>query len=528
LRDILAIFLSCHLIVAIDNGLGVSPPMGWRSWNCYGNDVYDSRMRTVIDAMANKSRTVDGVPTSLVDVGYVTCGLDDNWQACGTGIDNSFHDAQGIPLINLNRFPDMKGMCDYAHSNGAKMGWYHNNCDCSENQKWDASYVEAHYNGDVNAIVGYGFDEVKLDGCGEFLNLTNWANLLNATGRPVLIENCHWGGDLPTLDWCPFNFFRTSGDISASWGSWFNNLQTAIKFLDYDNPLSRPGCWAYPDMLEVGNLPDYNQDRAHFGAWVVISAPLILGFDLTDQTKLTQVWDIITNREAISISQTWAGHPGMLVKSWNPSDSPTQTYLWAVSCNAGDATQVGFSYDSTNQAVRTLGGLCMDYSTPGQLIAKKCDGSSNQQIKYYNGSTNELKANNGDCVDINNFQGPVTELWSCNGGCNQQYIFNQDGTVSDTCSPKMCLAARNDSPAGGNLLQLWAKPQPEGVAALVINSDNGGSPHVVDIDLSSLNVTGTVNVRDIWLRKDLGQAAGNFTTDAINGYDSRFYLFTPT
>ena len=26
-----------------------------------------------------------------------------------------------------------------------------------------------------------------------------------------MIENCHWGGDLPTQDWCPFNFFRTSG-----------------------------------------------------------------------------------------------------------------------------------------------------------------------------------------------------------------------------------------------------------------------------------------------------------------------------
>jgi len=67
-------------------------------------------------------------------------------------------------------------------------------------------------------------------------------------------------------------------------------------------------------MLEVGNTASATQDRSHFGAWVVVSAPLILGFDLTDQSKMDRVWDIISNTEAIQVSQTWAGHPGMLVK----------------------------------------------------------------------------------------------------------------------------------------------------------------------------------------------------------------------
>jgi hypothetical protein len=40
-------------------------------------------------------------------------------------------------------------------------------------------------------------DGVKLDGCGAFRNLSVWAELLNKTGRPVLIEDCHWGGDGP-------------------------------------------------------------------------------------------------------------------------------------------------------------------------------------------------------------------------------------------------------------------------------------------------------------------------------------------
>lgn len=53
--------------------------------------------------------------------------------------------------------------------------------------------ITAHMEGDVNAVTEYGFNGIKLDGCGEFMDLDWWAKLLNATGRPILIENCHWG-----------------------------------------------------------------------------------------------------------------------------------------------------------------------------------------------------------------------------------------------------------------------------------------------------------------------------------------------
>ena len=37
--------------------------------------------------------------------------------------------------------------------------------------------------------------------------------------------------------------------------------------------------------------------RAHFGAWCIISSPLILGFDLLDAKLLRAVWPVISNRE---------------------------------------------------------------------------------------------------------------------------------------------------------------------------------------------------------------------------------------
>ena len=76
--------------------------------------------------IANRSRTVGGVPTSLSDIGYDDVGLDDNWQACGSYGPNgySFHDTNGRPVVNQQRFPDFMAMTNYAHSLGLTAGWY--------------------------------------------------------------------------------------------------------------------------------------------------------------------------------------------------------------------------------------------------------------------------------------------------------------------------------------------------------------------------------------------------------------------
>jgi|EP01043_Picozoa_sp_COSAG02_P061142 hypothetical protein len=60
-----------------------------------------------------------------------------------------------------------------------------------------------------------------------------------------------------------------------------------------------------PDMLEVGRVMagDRNWNRAHFGAWVVTSSPLILGMDLQNNTIIDSVIEFVTNPEAIAVNQ---------------------------------------------------------------------------------------------------------------------------------------------------------------------------------------------------------------------------------
>ena len=52
--------------------------------------------------------------------------------------------------------------------------------------------------------------------------------------------------------------YRASTDINSSPDSWFSNLQTIVP--EVTRNLSRPSCWAYPDMLEVGRIMKPGQD----------------------------------------------------------------------------------------------------------------------------------------------------------------------------------------------------------------------------------------------------------------------------
>ena len=358
------ILVSIH---ALDNGYAVSPPMGWRSWNCFALNVNQSLMEDTIRAMAKKRKGV----VSLLDLGYETVGLDDGWQKCGAGVFGGFHDSRGYPIVDKEKFPDMRGMTDLAHSLGIRVGWYHNNCYCKElSCKYQAppcwqgeANISKHYEGDVKALIDFNFDGVKLDGCGQFRNLTRWADMLNATGRKMVIENCHgppfptWPNDTTTpsfldgpcvgdspISECPYSLYRTSSDITSNFESVYSNLLSTRRFASLTTPpLSRPGSWGYPDMLEVARLSTFDQDQTHFGAWAIVSSPLTLGFDVTNDTLLNRVWPIISNEEVIAINQAFVQHPGTLVKTFTVGD--VQVDLWAKPIKKGAIAAFIFSAD---------------------------------------------------------------------------------------------------------------------------------------------------------------------------------------
>lgn len=309
-----------------------TPPMGWRTWNCWESDISQAKIQNAIDAMSAPFPIWNGSSLSLIQLGYTHVGIDENWEKCGAGVNGSFHDAKGRPIFNTDLFPDMSGLVKYAHSKQAYLDWYLNNCaPCDEHQE----NIPANYVGDIQVWNETGFDGTKVDGCGVAISIQAYADQLEAMGKPYLLEQCNdpFPRPTPNSTWCPFHTFRTSTDISPMWESVVYNIQTMLPFLEGDNPISQQNCWPQPDMLEVGNtnppggavarapVLTVNESRAHFGLWAVTSAPLILGHDVTNASMTAAVWDIVSNTEAISVNQVWAGHSGRLVQTSNTSFS---------------------------------------------------------------------------------------------------------------------------------------------------------------------------------------------------------------
>ena len=145
---------------------------------------------------------------------------------------------------------------------------------------------------------------------------------------------------MPTADWCPFHTYRSSTDIAPVYGSFLSNLET-IPPLAAAN-LSTPGCFAYPDMLEVGNyntqhlnVPpmNFSESRTHFGAFAIVSSPLVLGFDVTNATTLDAVWPIIANAEVLAINSDYAGFSGSRFFASADVTAFTPCGWWAATCS---------------------------------------------------------------------------------------------------------------------------------------------------------------------------------------------------
>ena len=244
-----SLLLALPYALAADDGVARLPPMGWRSWNLYGISLFpclifhvlicskganvnQDLMQNVMDGLISRKRMVDGKPTSLCDLGYCDVGLDDNWQECGSyGVEKfTYHDGAGFPVVNKGRFRDFIAMTDYAHARNLTAGWYLNNCICSDHCGSGSDSSESDfkcYEGDVASLIEFGFDSVKLDGCGKQRDLNVWSNLMNASGKAIQIENCHWGQvhfifygyvsylkvsgsykqTLPNATWCPWNLY---------------------------------------------------------------------------------------------------------------------------------------------------------------------------------------------------------------------------------------------------------------------------------------------------------------------------------
>ena len=304
-------------------------------------------------------------------------------------------------------------------------------------------------------------------------------------------------------------------------------------------------------MLEVGRVQEptpgsfFTWNRAHFGAWCVVSAPLVLGLDVTNHDKVAAVVDIITNPEAIAVNQHWSGHPGGLVWSGlvgagfpaarkcdlqNPS---LKQAGWSLKPLAGGDVALG----APTGGCLAVQGRGFPGGAGGTVIAV-CNATDPAQTFAYSTTTQQLRQpSSGHCVDVHS-GGPIVWMYGCSSGPNDRFTLNKTtGTFSVAAGGGLCLGVEQSDPAGGAFevqLQAWAKPLAAAVALLVINPDK--SAHTVDFPVASLPLTGAgknlsaaaIDVRDIWARAPLpAWPRGAATVKiAVGPSDSAFLLLS--
>lgn len=286
-------------IVAGQNQLVLTPTMGWNSWNVWGLEVDDQKVRAAADSF---------VKSGLADYGYSYINIDDGWEA-GRAADGE--------ILTNKKFPDMHALTSYVHSLGLKVGIY-----SSPGPKTCGNYEGSwqHEYQDAKTYAKWGVDFLKYDWC-SYGNIAPNGSLtelqkpyilmreaLDASGRDIVYSLCQYGmGDV--FNWgkkVGGNLWRTTGDINDSWGS-----MSRIGFAHSEKAHGAgPGGWNDPDMLVVGRLGwgnprptrlTPNEQITHMSLWALLAAPFLIGCDLTKLDPFTKA--LLTNHDVIEVDQ---------------------------------------------------------------------------------------------------------------------------------------------------------------------------------------------------------------------------------
>jgi alpha-galactosidase len=279
-----------------ENGLALTPPLGWNSWNKFGCNINEGTIRHAADAM---------VSSGMKDAGYRYIVIDDCWH--GT------RDAHGDIQADPQQFPSGIGaLAAYVHGLGLKFGIY---SDAGTKTCAERPGSRGYEYQDARQYAAWGVDYLKYDWCNTGTQNAQAAYLtmsdaLRASGRDIVFSLCEWGTSKPWL-WAKGvgNLWRTTGDIHDAWEGKRNGALGVLDILDLNAelyPYAGPGHWNDPDMLEVGNGGmSENEYRAHFSMWAMLAAPLIAGNDLSNMDAATK--KILLNKEVIAVDQDVLG-----------------------------------------------------------------------------------------------------------------------------------------------------------------------------------------------------------------------------
>ncbi len=380
------------LRIVVGDTICLTPPLGWNSWNHFAGKVSEENVRAAADAM---------VSSGLIEHGWTYVNIDDCWQGKRDADGNIQGNAKFPDLKALGDYIHGKGLKYGIYSSpgpktcaGFAGSYQHEEQDARTYAGWGVDYVKydlCSYGSIINehlrqrtaallppdqqatyeALSREQEDlqrnhkrtpeqDARLKGVitqkGQLTASLDPAKLkamtleehqipyrvfgqsLAKVPRDIVYSFCqygdqdvwNWGESLGGSSW------RTTGDIQTNWKSMTNIGFGQDRLAKY----AGPGHWNDPDMLEIGNKglsPD--ECYTHMTLWCMLSAPLLIGCDMSKMDPFTV--SLFSNDEVLAVSQDALGKQGHRLKADGTSEvwmKPLADRTVAVALfNRGDA-----------------------------------------------------------------------------------------------------------------------------------------------------------------------------------------------
>jgi alpha-galactosidase len=377
--------------------LAVTPPMGWNSWDAYGETVSESDIKANAAWMAEHLKAY-GWEYVVVDSGwYVTNhSAGTNAAAAEFSLDDY---GRYIPAVNTipsaEKGAGFKPLADYVHLLGLKFGihilrgipkeavrrnlpiagsLYHAKvaADVSDSCPWnpfnyglkvDSPAAQAYYDSIAKLYASWGVDFLKVDCISSQPYKSGEIRLISAAlhkvRRPIVLSLSPGPAPLEKANELRryAQMWRISDDI---WDVWHsdkdfppgveNQFARAAKWAAF----SGPGHWPDADMLPLGRLEPaagweqprstrltHDEQRTLLTLWSIFRSPLIIGGNLVLCDDWTQ--SALSNAELIGVDQHANGSHAVI--------STDKAAVWLSTPESGNGAFVAvFNLDAAPQS----------------------------------------------------------------------------------------------------------------------------------------------------------------------------------
>jgi hypothetical protein len=335
--------------------LALTPPMGWNSYDAFGDNVKESEVLANARYLADKMQPV-GWNTVVVDYCWSDPGAHDNNRNARAKAPLAM-DKFGRLLPAPNRFPSaadgdgFKNLADQIHALGLKFGIHimrgipRNSVKANlpvEGSNFTAADAantndkcvwcpdmfgvnsnaagQAWYDSCARLWASWGVDYIKVDDLSapyHTAEVEMVRRAIDQSGRSIVFSTSP--GETPIADAAHIsahaNLWRVSGDFWDNWKSLDHEFTLAARWRNFVGP----GHWPDADMLPLGHLSVDNRSVDHdrftrfthdeqltvLSLWSLLPSPLMVGANLPDNDAWTLA--LLTNPEVIAVNQDALG-----------------------------------------------------------------------------------------------------------------------------------------------------------------------------------------------------------------------------